>query len=174
MADDIPDTSAARALMVAAIPRVRKFAFAMTGSRDAADDLTQTTLERALAQIQRFEPGTRMDSWLLRITYNAAIDDARRRKRRGVHIDLESTTELPALDGRRVSEARLDLAAAQSAMAALPEDQRAVLALVALDGMSYQDAAQTLNIPIGTVMSRVARARRAVAVAVYGVEHDRT
>ncbi len=172
MADDASDTPTPRDLLVAAIPRVRRFAYAMTGSMDAADDLTQTTLERALAQIERFEPGTRMESWLLRIAFNAAIDETCRRKRRGAHIDVDTLVDLAGQDGRRVSETQLDLQAARKAMRGLPEEQRAVLALVALDGMSYQETADTLGIPIGTVMSRVARARRAVSRAVNGDEGE--
>jgi RNA polymerase sigma-70 factor (ECF subfamily) len=168
MADGPTDNASAKALLIAAIPRVRRFAYALTGAPDAADDLTQTTLERALAQIERFEPGTRMESWLMRIAYNAAVDEARRRKRRGPHLDVDDLVDVSGGDGRRDMVARLDLAAARTAMARLPEDQRAVLALVALDGMSYQEAAETLEIPIGTVMSRLSRARRAVARAVDG------
>lgn len=172
MADDSSGESGSRALLLAAIPRLRRFAFAITRSRDAADDLTQTTLERALAQIDRFEPGTRMESWLMRIAYNAHIDDARRHKRRGLHHDLDSVPELAAHDGRRVSAARLDLAAAQIAIERLPQDQRAVLSLVSIEGFSYQEAADALEIPIGTVMSRLARARRAVARAIGDVRDD--
>lgn len=172
MANDSSGQSDSRELLLAAIPRLRRFAYALTGSRDAADDLTQTTLERALAQIDRFEPGTRMESWLMRIAYNARVDDARRQKRRGPHHDLDSVAELPAMDGRRVSAARLDLSAARAAIDALPEDQRAVISLVSLEGFSYQEAAETLQIPIGTVMSRIARARRAVAKAVDGSKDE--
>lgn len=168
MADGSPDDGSARALLIAAIPRVRKFALALTGAPDRADDLTQTTLERALTNIDRFVPGTRMESWLLRIAYHAAVDDARRRKRRGHHGEISDHPELSGQDGRRDVNARLDLSAAHTAMMSLPEDQRAVLALIALEGMSYQQAAETLEIPIGTVMSRVARARRAIVRAVDG------
>lgn len=172
MAQDTPGTKSPRELLLAAIPRLRRFAYAMTGSRDAADDLTQTALERALAQIAQFRVGTKMESWLFRIAYNAHVDDMRRAKRRGLHIDLDTAPEIAETDGRRTSAARLDLAAARQAMAQLPSDQRAVLALVALDGLSYQEAADALGIPIGTVMSRVARARAAVARAVGVKEPD--
>jgi RNA polymerase sigma-70 factor (ECF subfamily) len=173
MADGRSDEASAKALLLAAIPRVRRFAYALTGAPDGADDLTQTALVRALAQIDRFEPGTRMESWLMRIVYHAAVDDARRRKRRGPHADVADVPDLIGADGRRDTVAHLDLAAARNAMARLPEDQRAVLTLVALDGMSYQEAAETLEIPIGTVMSRLSRARRAVARAVDGEGSER-
>ncbi len=158
----------AKRLLLAAIPRLRKYARMLTRSPHEADDLTQIALERALVHIDQWRMGTNMQSWLLRIATNAWIDEMRLRKRRGPSVPLDVETAREDMDGRRVTGARADLEAARAAMEALPEDQRVVLALVALEGLSYQDVADTLNIPIGTVMSRLSRARRAVADTIEG------
>lgn len=154
---------ATQAEMLALIPRLRRFGYALTGSRDDADDLTQIVLERALTRMDQYQPGTRLDSWLFRIAHNAWIDELRARKRRGPALDLDETGEITGEDGRAVSDARLELADVRAAVALLPEEQRAVLAMVAVEGLSYQEAADALEIPIGTVMSRLARARKALA-----------
>jgi RNA polymerase sigma-70 factor, ECF subfamily len=151
-----------RALMLAAIPRLRRFAMALTGSAHDGDDLVQITLERGLTNLDRWQPGTKMESWLMRIAYNAWIDETRSRKRRGPHLDFEDVGEPVGDDGRAVVHSRLDLAAVREAMAELSEEYRAVIALVGIDDMSYQEAADTLKIPIGTVMSRLSRARKAL------------
>ena len=151
-----------RALMLEAIPRLRRFAMALTGSRHDGDDLVQIALERALANIDRWQTGTKMEAWLMRIAYNAWIDEVRTRKRRGQHVEFEEAGDPEGIDGRIVAHARLDLAAVREAMAELPDEHRAVLALVGIDGMSYQETADTLRIPIGTVMSRLSRARKAL------------
>ena len=151
-----------RSEIVAILPRLRRFCMAIARDGDAGDDLCQAAIERALSRADQFLPGTRLDSWMYRIAQNIMIDGARRKRTRGVEVEVEDAFGLVGDDGLRIVEGRSDLTRAQAAMAALPEDQRALLALVVLDGMSYKDAAQTLDIPIGTVMSRLARARRAI------------
>lgn len=163
------DTHDLRADLVAILPRLRRFCAGLTRNTDAGDDLCQATIERALSQADRFEPGTRLDSWMYRIARNLQIDTVRRARTRGVELDVEEAFHLAGEDGVAVVEGRSDLARAQAAMAALPEDQRALVALVIMDGQSYKDAAAILDIPIGTVMSRLARARRAIDLAVRGV-----
>jgi len=162
------DTRSARDQIIALLPRLRRFCMALTGSADAGDDLTQSTIERALGRIDQWRPDTRLDSWMFRIAQNMNIDAARTRARRGVHVDVESAHGLAGEDGRKVTETRAALARAQAAMAALPDDQRALMALVVVDGASYKEAAAILDIPVGTVMSRVARARAAIDAAVNG------
>jgi RNA polymerase sigma-70 factor (ECF subfamily) len=125
--------------------------------------LTQIALEKALMRLNQWKPGTRLDSWLFRIAHNAWIDETRARRRRGTAVDLDQTAEIQGEDGRAAAHARLDLAQVRTVVATLPEEQRAVLAMVAVEGLSYQEAADALDIPIGTVMSRLARARKAVA-----------
>lgn len=154
--------------MVALLPRLRRFCRAIAGSPDAGDDLAQATVERALTRIGQWEPGTRLDSWMYRIARNLNIDAARTRGTRGVSVDAGMLESEMGEDGRSTVEARSDLHRAQQAMASLPEEQRTLLALVAIDGRSYKDAAELLEIPIGTVMSRLARARRAIDLFVNG------
>jgi RNA polymerase sigma-70 factor (ECF subfamily) len=163
----MPEAPAPRERIVALLPRLRRFCMALAGSECAGDDLAQSTIERALQRLDQWQEGTRFDSWMFKIAQNLNIDQARARKRRGVHVDLDAALGVPGEDGVRIIEGRSQLARARSAMAALPEEQRALLALVVIDGRSYREAAEMLDIPIGTVMSRVARARRSIAIAVH-------
>jgi RNA polymerase sigma-70 factor (ECF subfamily) len=155
----------ARAL-VALLPRLRRFGAGLTGSLDAADDLVQAACERALRAPERFTPGTRLDSWMFRIMQNIWIDERRLRGRRGpASGETELLAELVGADGRRETEARLTLESVGAAMDTLPEDQRAVLVAVCVEGLSYAETAETLEIPVGTVMSRLFRARRGLGAA---------
>lgn len=146
--------------LVALLPRLRRFATALTGSSAEAEDLLQAAVEKALRAEDRFKPGTRLDSWMFRIVQNAWIDETRAARRRAA--PLEEASHVVGEDGREVAGLSLDAAAARAAMAALSPDQRAVAALVLVDGLSYKEAAETLQVPIGTVMSRLSRARAAV------------
>ncbi|WP_217806655.1 RNA polymerase sigma factor [Novosphingobium sp. B1] len=157
-----------RTAIVAVLPRLRRFCAAMAGSAADGDDLMQATVERALLRSGQFEPGTRLDSWMFRIAQNLHIDGARAAKRRGTAVDVEVLHSLAGSDGRELVESRSDLAAAQRALQALPEDQRAVFAMVVIEGRSYRDAAEALDLPIGTVMSRLARARGKIAETLAG------
>ena len=146
--------------LVALLPRLRRFALTLTASGQDADDLVQAAVERALRHQNTWQPGSRLDSWMYKIIQNLWIDETRARRRR---LDpLEAAADLIGEDGRDVTAMRTDLLAVRRAMATLPEDQRVVLTLVVLDGMSYQVAAETLGVPIGTIMSRLARARAAL------------
>lgn len=151
---------AIRAEMVALLPRLRRFAWSLTGSRDEGDDLVQAACLKALGALDQYQPGTRLDAWMFRILRTAWIDRVRFRARRPGTSDPET---LEALSdggmGAREAEGKLTLARVRAAMDDLPPDQRAVLALVAIEGLSYLEAAETLEIPIGTVMSRLGRAR---------------
>lgn len=157
-----------REAIVAVLPRLRRFCMALARDADAGDDLCQATVERALAKAGQFQPGTRIDSWMYRIAQNLAIDGHRRRATHGVAVDIADRPDLAGDDGVALLERRSELARARQAMAGLPDDQRAVMALVVLDGKSYAEAADILAVPLGTVMSRLARARRAVASALAG------
>lgn len=153
--------------IVELLPRLRRFGYALTGSMDDADDLVQTACVRALGNLDAYEAGTRLDSWMFRIMQNAFIDRRRQTVRRQTDSDSEAMEAQP-FDARIFEQAaaRADLAVVRRAVAELPEEQRAVLALVAIDGQSYQEAADLLGVPIGTVMSRLSRARRKLAEAV--------
>ena len=148
--------------IVILLPRLRAFARSLAPSWDQADDLVQLTAEKGLRNIGSFEPGTRLDSWLFRIMRNTWIDQYRS-ARPMVRLDDDTTGGLMGVDGRRVTEARLDLARVRAAMDRLPQDQREVLMLVCVEGLRYREVAEMLDIPIGTVMSRLARARVALA-----------
>jgi RNA polymerase sigma-70 factor (ECF subfamily) len=159
---------ATRQQLVALLPRLRRFCMALTRSPDAGDDLAQSTLERALSRIDQWQQGTRLDSWVFRIAKNINIDEARAKAVRGVAVDVDALDSVAGDDGRTIVESRDALARAQAAMALLPDDQRTLMALVVVDGQSYKEAATILDIPIGTVMSRIARARASIA-ATMGV-----
>jgi RNA polymerase sigma-70 factor, ECF subfamily len=148
--------------LVDLVPKLRRFAYALTGARSDADDLVQAACERALKNQNRFQPGTRMDSWMYRIVQNLWLDDRRRRQVRGHGVDPETAQLSDAGRAARAPEDRLMLAQVRAAMDELPEAQRAVLALVGLEGLSYRETADVLEVPIGTVMSRLARAREAL------------
>ena len=120
----------------------------------------QAACERALTRQDRFLPGTRLDSWLYRIMQNLWLDRGRTAQARREHLDIETVGDLAGVDGRDETEARILLAQVRERVAALPEEQRLVLALVSVEGLSYREAAERLAVPIGTVMSRLARARR--------------
>ena len=141
------------------LPRLRRFAIGLTGSRDAGDELLQAACERALSRRHQWTPGTRLDSWMYRIIQNLWISELRRRGSQGETVEAEILESVPAADGRRDTEMQLTLDEAFRALARLPEDQRVILLLVCVEGYSYKEAAAALELPIGTVMSRLARAR---------------
>ena len=141
--------------ILAELPRLRRYARALVGSREAADDLVQDTLERAWSRVAQWQPGSDLRSWLLAIMHNLRIDQMRRPALAVSPLD-EEAVEVPA---RATQTDLLELGELEAAVSCLPEEQRAVLLLVALEDMSYAQVAATLNIPAGTVMSRLARGR---------------
>ena len=145
--------------MILFLPRLRRFARALSGSGPDADDLVQATCERALRSLDQWTPGTRLDSWMFRIMRNHHIDE-RRKSRSIAEEPIEERFDLASEDGRDVTASRLHLAAVSQRIAALPEEQRSVLILVCVEDLGYREAADILGIPIGTVMSRLARARQ--------------
>lgn len=141
--------------ILAELPRLRRYARALVGNREAADDLVQDTLERAWSRVSQWQPGSDLRSWLLAIMHNLRIDQMRRPAFAVASFE-EEAIELPA---RATQTDHIELAELGAALACLPEEQRAVLLLVALEDMSYAEIAATLTIPVGTVMSRLARGR---------------
>lgn len=151
-----------RAEMVALLPRLRRFARGLAGTADQADDLVQAACERAIARIEQWTPGTRLDSWMFRIVQTIWLDERRAAKVRTGEGRVEAAEAADpelTVDGVRRMEAHLTYDAVRRAIANLPEEQRAVMLLVCVEGQTYKEAADTLSIPIGTVMSRLARAR---------------
>jgi RNA polymerase sigma-70 factor (ECF subfamily) len=155
-------TSDLRRQIVELLPRLRRFSQALTGDADKGDDLVQETCARALSRLDQWEPGTRLDSWMFKIAQNIWLDQRRAHKVRGEVIDINALHELAGDDGRDVTEGRLTLNRVAQGIARLPAEQQALIALVCVDGLSYKEAAEILDVPIGTVMSRLARARRAL------------
>jgi len=155
--------------LIEALPALRRYALSLCRKPDIADDLVQTTVERAIAARTRYDPATRLEPWLFRILRNAWIDIARRAGTRGIEIEIGDAPWAAVHDGTRASEASLMLRQTREALTTLPDEQREVILLVCFEGLSYAEAAEVLDIPKGTVMSRLARGRIALA-AKLGIE----
>jgi len=149
--------------VVAFLPNLKRFALSLCRKPDVAEDLVQITAERAFRARHQFDPATRLEAWLFRILRNAWIDMVRRDTTRGEVVDIHETPLADPVDSAAQTDDRLMLDAVRAAMTTLPEDQRAVLHLVCVEGLSYAETAETLDIPRGTVMSRLSRARLALA-----------
>lgn len=148
--------------LVGLVPRMRRFALSLCGNQADADDLVQSACEKALKNQAQFRQGTRMDSWMYRIIQTAWLDEGRKRRVRGTTVDPDDVALGDEGKAASLPEARIMLARAAAAMAALPPPQRSVLSLIAIEGLSYREAAEVLDVPIGTVMSRLSRAREAL------------
>ena len=146
--------------LIAVLPRLRRFARGLTGSAVDADDLIQAACERALARQHQFQEGTRFDSWMFRIVQTIWIDQIRARDVR--KEDGEIAERLGSDEPVRRVEARLALDEVRRAVDRLPPDQRAALLLVSIEGLSYKEAAEVIRVPVGTIMSRLARGRIAL------------
>jgi RNA polymerase sigma factor (sigma-70 family) len=147
--------------LVALVPQARRLAYALTRHAADADDLVQATMERVLSR--PMPEDVELVKWMYKVCRNIWIDEMRARKvRREAAPDLTSAPHEDASTEQRV-EAQFALKRAQAGIDALPEEQREVLAMVAIAGMAYREAAEALSVPIGTVMSRLARARAALA-----------
>lgn len=153
--------SAIRKELTALLPDIRRFAYSLTGARADADDLLQATVERIL---QKGAPADAdMKKWSYRVAKNIWIDEIRSRRVRTSAISEGKVEVNDRLDGERAVMGSITLSEVNRAMDKLPDDQRAALSLVAVEGLSYADAAEALDVPIGTVMSRISRARAALA-----------
>ena len=149
--------------LIALLPNLRRFALSLTRSAVATDDLVQITCEKALANQNSYAEGTRLDAWLFRIMRNAWIDQLRKEKTAGTSVGVDVLENVAGDDGTRQTENALMLKATRAAIADLPDEQREVLMLVCIEELSYQEASDVLDVPIGTVMSRLARARKKLA-----------
>jgi RNA polymerase sigma-70 factor (ECF subfamily) len=145
------------------VPRLRRFARALTRDQADADDLLQVALERALKAQAQWAPGTRMDAWMMRIVRNCWIDEMRNRTRRARTFLPEEEGVTVGVDMQSEIEAKAEMHAVDRAMAHLSADQREVIALVLVEGLAYKEAAELLDIPIGTLTSRLTRGRQALA-----------
>lgn len=157
--------------MIALLPRLRRFAYALTGAWPDADDLVQQTCLRSIDRLEQWEAGTRLDSWMYRIAQNLHRNGLRRERRAAAHLREVGAEEVDirAMNG---PVDRLALKEAEAALARLPDEQRAVLLLVAVEGYSYAEASMVLDLSPGTVASRVSRARTALGAMLDGGKHD--
>jgi RNA polymerase sigma-70 factor, ECF subfamily len=147
--------------LIAVLPRLRRFARGLTGSAVEADDLVQAACERALTRAHQFQEGTRFDSWMFRIVQTIWIDQLRSRDTRREEAEAHGVNVGTDEPGRR-AEARLALQEVRTALQELPPEQQVALLLVTVDGLSYKEAAEVAGVPVGTIMSRLARARVAL------------
>lgn len=141
------------------LPRLRRFARALTRHVADADDLVQVGLERALMTMDTLAADSRLDSWMFRVMRNAWTDETRRRGRWDRVLAPE---EAGATVGDATSEADFAFLSIQRAMEKLPDEQRIAVALVLVEGLSYRDAADVIGVPVGTLTSRLARGREAL------------
>jgi RNA polymerase sigma-70 factor (ECF subfamily) len=150
------------------IPALRRYARALMRDRAAADDLVQDCLERAVSRWhQRRDASVR--AWLFTILHNLAVTQFRQATARGRHMPIDDAAGEQELVSAAAQEQRLIYQDVLSKLARLPEEQRAVLLLVAVEDLSYADAAVVLNVPVGTVMSRLSRARERLQQEMDGV-----
>ena len=149
--------------LVELIPRLRRYARALVGDRASADDLVQDTLERAWAKLHLYRRGTDLRAWLFTVMHNVHVN-----KVRATRVTDTLEDELPELAQRASQGDALLVRDLDRAIAQLPAEQRAVLLLVTLEEMSYEEVARALGIPIGTVMSRLSRAREKLRMMMLG------
>lgn len=161
------EETAFRSEMVTLLPRLRRFGCSLSGGMETADELVQAACERALQRFHQWQPGTRLDSWLFSIMHSIWCNELKSRKvrlgRGQIDADKLADAGVESHLGDRLMLSKVDRIVAQ-----LPEEQRAVLLLVCAEGYSYKEAAESLGVPIGTVMSRLARARLAVTERLHG------
>lgn len=141
------------------LPKLRSFALRLCRNSDQADDLVQTTCERAIRSLDQFDPASRLDSWMYRIMQNLHFNTVRDTANRARLFDLAMTDYDDSFDGVEAAASSLELQKVQSFIGKLDEDNREVLLKIAVEGRSYKDVAEELGVPIGTVTSRLARAR---------------
>jgi len=138
-----------RGRIVAFLPRLRRFCRGLAGGDgDRGDDLLQAAVERALSRLDQWQPGTSLENWMFKLTSNLHIDQIRSLRARGIAVDIDEATDLAGVDELERLEFRSELEAARAALAAMPQDLRNVMTAVVLDGRTYRDTAQLLDLPI--------------------------
>ncbi|SAK46783.1 RNA polymerase sigma factor [Caballeronia hypogeia] len=153
------------------IPRLRRYARALLNNRELADDLVQDTIERALSRTDRFEAGTDLRAWLFTIMHNVFVNQVSRASARAVHVSVDDNS----IDEREFAVSgdpvrSLEVRDLDFALQRLPDEQREVVLLIGLEEMSYAEVAIALDIPMGTVMSRLSRARERLRVLMAGAQ----
>jgi RNA polymerase sigma-70 factor (ECF subfamily) len=158
-------------MIEAEIPRLRRYARALTRNEDTADDLVQECLVRGLSKQHLWAAGTDLRAWLFTIMHNQFVNSVRRGVREGAAVPI-SDADLP-LTRAPNHDHRLELRDLDRALAMLPEEQRAVILLIGLEGMAYETAAEVVGVPVGTVRSRLSRGREALRGLMMGVPDHR-
>ena len=156
--------------LVGLLPRLRRFAHGLCRNSSEADDLVQQAAERALRSRGQWQQGTRLDSWLYRILRNLWVDSGRAQSRRLKNEGLAGEA-FAIVDPTASPEAALELSQAMAAMQRLPDEQREVVMLILVEGFGYRETAELLDLPIGTVSSRLVRGRTALCDMLEG-RHD--
>ena len=156
--------------LVAAIPRLRRYARALTGEATRADDLVQDTLARAWEKRRLWQAGSDLRAWLFTVMHNVFVNQraVARRDARNVSLDDDGVGEVWQIAVRPGQQARVEFAETVEQMGRLPAEQREVLLLAAVEEMKYEEIAAVLDIPVGTVMSRLSRAREKLRRAAEG------
>lgn len=154
--------------LVELLPRLRRLARALTAQGADADDLVQTAIERGLERKGQWRPGTRLDAWMFTIMKHAWIDEVRARGRRDRVAAPPEAAETAPDPLSPTLELRLEAEAVRRAVARLPDDQRLAVALVLVEGLSYAEAAEVLEVPQGTLTSRLGRGRAALMAELAG------
>ncbi len=153
---------------LALLPRVRRLCHGLARGADDGDDLLQTVCEKVVSRTHQHDRGKRLDQWIYRIVYTTWFDTLRARKVRARYHRGGEPDMLPGVHGVAATEAAVTLGVVERAVAKLPEEQRAVLLLVCVEGLTYREAANVLDTPIGTVMSRLARGQIALGRMLEG------
>jgi RNA polymerase sigma-70 factor (ECF subfamily) len=155
--------------LVTLLPRLRRYALTLTRSPALADDMVQSACEKALLNAESWTPGTRLDAWVFRILHNSWIDYLRHHKADGMLDDVRNHEDrlMDQKSGENQIISKLTLADVQRLIAELPTEQREVLLLVCVEDLAYREAAEILGVPVGTIMSRLARARKRIVEATH-------
>jgi RNA polymerase sigma-70 factor (ECF subfamily) len=161
--------SEARRQMVALLPRLRRFALVLERTPDAADDLVQASVERALIKLDQWQPDFHLDRWIFQIMKTVWLN-----KRRGAALrrteDIDDHPNEMSVDGVGVADAKLTLSEVRAAFDQLPEEQRQALFLVSVEGYTYQEASELLGVPVSTLVSRLVRGRATLMATQAGSE----
>lgn len=160
-----------RAQLFELLPRLRRFARTLGRSPSDADDLVQIALERALTRLDQWQPERPLAGWMFGIMKNAWIDEVRSRRRQ---TQVFASEEAGQRVGAALVDAAMEVASVEAAMQQLPDEQRLAVALVLVEGLSYKEAAQVLEIPIGTLTSRIARGREVLQQLLGGPVRGKT
>lgn len=145
--------------MIEALPKLRRFAHGLCQNAAMAEDVFQDACEKAIRSIDQWDPKTRLDSWMFKIVRNTFLDLVRTQQNRQRLLSENISADEEIFDGVRAQHSRMELDVVKEGLKTVPEDQRSALLLVTVEGYSYKEAAEILGIPMGTLTSRLSRAR---------------